>query len=290
MLAAVRTLSRTELVTETLRAALEQLTLADEEWLAPLILPDWTERYGRPAFYHRLPKGKAALEEYALRVGEDGIRLLTAACHGDAPPRLRALPQVQLLRQVWVQQYWHDGAGLLRWRGPKSTKDRLSRRKMPRRAALHPETDGQPDPATACVPWASIEIVSPYDPQVRYSQKLTAAGKKDWIGYRDHQTETCDGSGPNVIVQVLTQPAPEQDIDALDAIHQGLARQGFTGLEHFVDAEYVTPESIDQAARTHGFVLTGPVRADPRRVSIPASRRRTSHPTGKPAPSPAPAK
>ncbi|MDX2546926.1 transposase [Streptomyces sp. WI04-05B] len=32
VLAAVRTLNRTELVTETLRAALEQLVLADERW------------------------------------------------------------------------------------------------------------------------------------------------------------------------------------------------------------------------------------------------------------------
>ncbi|MFJ2008694.1 transposase [Streptomyces chartreusis] len=66
VLAAVRTQNRTELVAETLGATLEQLALADEEWLAPLVLPGWADRYGRPAFYHRLPKGKGALEEYAL--------------------------------------------------------------------------------------------------------------------------------------------------------------------------------------------------------------------------------
>ncbi|MFJ9567970.1 IS1182 family transposase [Streptomyces fuscichromogenes] len=264
VLAAVRTLNRTELVTETLRAALEQLALADEEWLAPLIEAGWADRYGRPAFYHRLPKGKAALAEHALQVGEDGMRLLTAAYRHDAPPRLRALRQVQVLRQVWVQQYWYDASDRLRWRDPKSTRDRLSRRTMPRRAALSPRADGRPDPATACVPWASLEIVSPYDPQARYSQKLTAAGQKSWIGYRDHQSETCGEAGPNVIVQVITQPAPEQDISVLDDIHRGLAGQGFTDLEHFVDAGYITPESIDQAARGHGFTLTGPVRPDPR--------------------------
>ncbi|MFJ2008695.1 hypothetical protein [Streptomyces chartreusis] len=162
---------------------------------------------------------------------------------------------------MWVQPYWHDAEGRLRWRGPKSTKDPLSRRNMPRRADLLPTTDGRPDPPTACVPWASVEIVSPYDPQARYSRKLTAAGTKNWIGYRDHQSEICTESGPNVIVQVTTRPAPEQDIDALEAIHQSLARQQFTDLEHFVDAGYVTPESIDQAARAHGITLTGPVRA-----------------------------
>ncbi|WAZ26963.1 transposase [Streptomyces cinnabarinus] len=263
VLAAVRTLNRTELVTETLRAALEQLVLADGQWLAPLITADWADRYGRPAFYHRLPKGKAALEEYVLQVGADGLGLLTAVFADDAPPRLRALPQVELLRQVWVQQYWHDGSGRLRWRDPKSHRDRLSRRDMARTAALPPGAEGRPDPDKASVPWASMEIVSPYDPEARYCQKLTAAGKKHWIGYRDHQTETCD-DGPRVIVQVMTHPAPEQDIDALDAIHQALVRQGFIGLEHFVDAGYVTPESIHQAAHAHGFVLTGPVRRDPR--------------------------
>jgi hypothetical protein len=108
-----------------------------------------------------------------------------------------------------------------------------------------------------------MEIISPYDAEAHYSQKLTASGKKEWIGYRDHQSETC-GDGPHVIVQVTTRPAPEQDIDALEQIHQDLVRQGFTDLEHFVDTGYITPESIDQAARTHGVVLTGPVRADPR--------------------------
>ncbi|MER6611325.1 transposase [Streptomyces sp. NPDC000927] len=258
VLAAVRTLNRTELVAETLRAALEQLALVDEGWLAPLVLLGWADRYGRPAFYHRLPKGKAALEEYALQVGADGIRLLRAVFGDDAPPRLRTLTQVETLRQVWVQQYWYDAEGRLRWRGPKSTKDRLSRRNMPRRADLPSPTDGRPDAATACVPWASVEIVSPHDPEARYSRKLTAAGTKNWIGYRDHQSEICTESGPNVIVQVMTRPAPEQDIEVLEAIHQGLGQQQFTNLEHFVDAGYVTPESIDQAARTHGITLTCP--------------------------------
>ncbi|MER6695148.1 hypothetical protein [Streptomyces minutiscleroticus] len=261
VLAAVRTLNRAELVTETLRAALEQLSWADEDWLATLVTADWAERYGRPAIYHRLPRGKTALEEYALQVGADGMRLLTAVFSDRAPPRLRLLPQVEILRQVWVQQYWIDSCGRQRWRRPKSTKDRLSRRNMPRRAASPPAAAGRPDPKKASVPWASMEIVSPYDAQARYCRKLTTSSSKEWIGYRDHQTETCD-EGPHVIVHVATRPAPEQDIDALEQIHQDLARQGFADLEHFVDAGYITPESIDLAARTHNVVLTGPVRAD----------------------------
>ncbi|WP_306316243.1 MULTISPECIES: transposase [unclassified Streptomyces] len=47
VLAAVRTLSRLELVGETLRAALEELAEAAPAWLAPLIEPEWAKRYGR---------------------------------------------------------------------------------------------------------------------------------------------------------------------------------------------------------------------------------------------------
>lgn len=227
VLAAIRKLSRAELVTKTLHAALEQLTLADEVWLASLVTADWADRYGRPAIYHRLPKGNAALEEYVLQVGADGMRLLSAVFSAEVPPRLRALPQVEILRRVWVQQYSFDSAGRQRWRGPKSTKDRLNRRDMPHRAASRPEATGRPNPEKASVPWASMEIISPYDVEAHYSQKLTASGKKEWIGYRDHQSETC-GDGPHVIVQVTTRPAPEQDIDALEQIHRDLVRQGFT--------------------------------------------------------------
>lgn len=128
---------------------------------------------------------------------------------------------------------------------------------------------GRPDPATARVPWASVEIVTPHDPQARYCQKLTAAGQKSWIGYRDHQTETCEGVGANVIVHVVTTPAPEQDIDAVDRIHNGLGAVGLRPFEHFVDAGYTTPAAIHAAAEMHGIDLVGP--APTRRPpSIPA--------------------
>lgn len=55
VLAAVRRLSRVELVAETLRAALEEVSLAAEGWLAQLITPEWVQRYGRPVRYDRLP-------------------------------------------------------------------------------------------------------------------------------------------------------------------------------------------------------------------------------------------
>lgn len=205
VLAAVRTLNRPELVTETLRLALEALATWEPSWLAPLIDTEWGRRYGRPARYDRLPKDKDELAEHVLRVGTDGMRILKALTEPGAPPLLRGMAEVEVLRRVWVQQYWTDEHGDLAWRGPKNTKDRLSRRDMSRRAADGPGTDGRPV-GTASVPWASMEIVTPHDPEARYCQKLTAAGQRAWIGYRDHQTESCEGDGANVIVHVATAP------------------------------------------------------------------------------------
>ncbi|MCD9146121.1 hypothetical protein [Streptomyces albireticuli] len=40
---------------------------------------------------------------------------------------------------------------------------------------------------------------------------------------------------------MATRLAPEQDIDALDYIHHGLADKAFHRAEHVVDVGYVTP-------------------------------------------------
>ncbi|MFF8844381.1 transposase [Streptomyces sp. NPDC015127] len=261
VLAAVRRLNRAELVAETLRVALEELVVHGEDWLASLVTANWADRYGRPVRYDRLPRGGDALIAYVLRVGAEGMHILRAVHDADAPTGLRALPAVEVLRQVWVQQYWIDEDGQLRWRGTKSSRDRASRRTKERRNTGNASADGRHDPASARVPWSGMEIVTPHDPEARYSQKVTAAGQQDWIGYRDHQTETGDETHPNVIVQVTTRPAPEQDIDALDRIHQGLTRQGFQPAEHVVDSGYISPDSIHHAAEHWGIALFGPRRS-----------------------------
>jgi transposase len=272
VLAAVRQLNRAELVAETLRAALEELAVANEEWLAELVTPQWTQRYGRPIRYDRLPKGAKALTEYAEAVGADGMGLLRAVYRPDAPARLRTLARVQLLRQVWVQQYFYNATGQLCWREPKTSRDRQSRRNTPRRSASGDGADGEPVPAR--VPWSGLEIVSPYDAQARFSHK---AGKVAWVGYKDHQTEICDGAGPNVIVHVVTTPAPEQDGGVLGRIHADLAARRLAPAEHLVDAGYLTPEAIDRAAGTYGITMVGPVRLDPRAGEHPGYTKEDFH-------------
>jgi hypothetical protein len=116
VVAAVRELNRLELVTETLRAALEALAAAAPEWLVALAPDEWYERYGQRASDYRLPQAKTTRAGLAVTVGADGFVLLEAVHTGDAPGWLRQVPAVQTPRAVWIQQYYRDRQGL-RWRG-----------------------------------------------------------------------------------------------------------------------------------------------------------------------------
>ncbi|MFD7480507.1 transposase [Streptomyces sp. NPDC059837] len=116
VLAAVRFLSRLELVGESLRAALKELAEADPDWLRPLIEPEWGKPYGLRIKIGKLPGGKAAVTERAEQTGRDGQKILTAAWAASAPPHLPLLPQVEILRQAWVHHYFSDARGRLRWR------------------------------------------------------------------------------------------------------------------------------------------------------------------------------
>ncbi|MFF7249905.1 transposase [Embleya sp. NPDC008237] len=58
--------------------------------------------------------------------------------------------------------------------------------------------------------------------------------------------------------------APEQNVDAVDRIHAGLAARSLLPAEHLVDSGYVTPATIHRAAIEHGVARVRPVRADPR--------------------------
>jgi hypothetical protein len=228
VLAAVRTLSRLELVGETLRAALEDLAEADEHWLLPLIEPEWDKRYGRKVEIGKVPGGKAGVTALAETFGRDGHKILAAAWAPDAPPRLRALTQVQILRQVWVHHYYWDVRG------------RLCRR------------DGH------ALPPASLRFDSPYDTDAHYCVKRDTA----WSGYRAHFTETCTSGLPEVVVHVATTIAPVQDGEMTERIHDDLAASGLAPAEHVVDAAYISPARIERARRVHGITLLGPVVPD----------------------------
>ena len=109
VLAAIRKLNQLECVGETLRHALEVLSVVAPEWLLPQVNPDWFERYGSRIEAYRLPKDKTEQQLLGLTIGRDGHQLLAAIYATDAPPFLAQIPAVETLRQVWVQRYWIDG-------------------------------------------------------------------------------------------------------------------------------------------------------------------------------------
>jgi hypothetical protein len=80
------------------------------------------------------------------------------------PPWCRDMPAVEVLRQVWVQQFSLI-EGVLRWR----------------------QAEGLPP--------SVLMICSPYDAEARDSKKRST----EWTGYRAHLTETCDENYPHLI-------------------------------------------------------------------------------------------
>jgi transposase len=227
VVAAVRELNRLELVTETLRAALEALAAAAPAWLIAMVPEDWYQRYGQRASDYRLPQAEAARAALAVTVGADGFALLEAVHAADAPGWLRQVPAVQTLRAVWIQQYYRDRQGL-RWRGKGE------------------------------LPPAALAIDSPYDTDARYGIKRGVG----WRGYKAHFTETSEPDRPHLIVHVATTVATTADVDTMPARHSDLAGTDLLPDEHLVDAGYVSVDGVLAARADHGIELVGPLPPD----------------------------
>ncbi len=234
VLAAVRDLTRLELVTEAVRAALEELARTAGHALEGLVDDDWGRRYGRPV---RLGKNPTRPKTRINDAGADARRLIghLAAHH----PGLLPGPRVEALRQVLLQNYHWDSAGRLRWRD---------------------------DEADAGLPPSAARIVSPYDLAARYSRRGQVTR---WTGYLAHVTETCAEDGPNVITDVATMPATSDDRQALAGIHARLERRGLIPGEHLVDGGYTSLVHMERAGREH---RVRPHRAAARQPHPPAPR------------------
>ncbi|WP_265737823.1 IS1182 family transposase [Actinacidiphila oryziradicis] len=229
ILAAVRDLTRLELVTEAMRAALEELARTAPQELTALVTEEWGKRYGRPV---RLGKNPTHPKTRINNTGADAHLLLTHL--HQRQPAFRTGPQVQALREVFAQNYLIDERGRIRWRTP--------------------EDGGLPPSATA--------VVSPYDPQARYSRRGYATR---WTGYLTHITETCDDDGINVVTDVATTEATVSDARALPGIHRRLTRRRLLPAEHLIGSGYTTLVHQEHAAREHQVDLVGPARANPTR-------------------------
>ncbi len=227
VLAATRELNRLELVGETMRHALEASARVAPPWLQQQATPEWFGRYGRRLDQYRLPDTKKERQELAEVIGQNGVELLQAVYATKTTPELKSLPEVEGLRQVWVQQYLLQ-EGEVRWRRP----------------------DDRP-------PGERL-IQSPHDLEARYSQK---GGGANWTGYKVHFTETCDRDKPRLVTHVLTTPSTVPDSQVTTTIQQDLGANGLSPAEHYVDAGYIDAgnlvESIDTA-----IDLIGPIQPD----------------------------
>jgi transposase len=88
VLAAIRALTRLELVGETMRAALNELATVVPDWLAGVAPEEWYQRYTRRIEDDRLPQSNEKRTAYAQTVGEDGFLLLDLLQSDDVPAGL----------------------------------------------------------------------------------------------------------------------------------------------------------------------------------------------------------
>ena len=210
VLAAVRDLTRLELITEAARAALEETAGTAPHLLVGLVDEQWGRRYGRPV---RLGHNPTRPKTRITNADEDALQLLKHLHpHGRGPA---FGPRVQTLRQIVVQNYYHDAAGRLRWR-----------------------TDEE-----GGLPPSSRAIVSPYDPTARYARRGQTTR---WTGFLAHLTETCSSQDANVITDVATTAATTNDTHALPGIHTRLKRRGLLPAEHLVDGGYTCLVHLEQ--------------------------------------------
>src|SRR5205823_809239 len=105
-LAAIRSLTLLELVGETMRRLLNDLARTTPEWLRTWMPGEWIKRYARPFDNYRLPTSPEEREALAEQVGADGFTLLDTLYAAQTPPEIRALPLVEIMRRIWLQQFY----------------------------------------------------------------------------------------------------------------------------------------------------------------------------------------
>lgn len=224
VLGAVRRLNRLEMVAETLRNALNSLAMVAGDWLLAQVPPEWFVHYSDRIEEYRLPKQLTEREALAVRIGQDGYRLLQAVYSENAPGFLREVPAVETLRRVWVQQYYiQEGQVQQRKKGN--------------------------------LPPGELLIKSPHDVEVRYSHNNDAG----WTGYRVHMTETCNEETPHLIINVETTPATTPDRNMTADIHTHLAEKALLPQVHLVDNGYTDANLLVTSRTDHQVELLGPL-------------------------------
>ena len=225
VVAAVRSLTLLELVGETMRLTLNELAVLAPEWMKGVMKAEWVKRYGRRFDSYNLPKSKAKREAMAVTIGEDGFFLLQAANAVEAPKILSESRMLEVLRRIWVQQFYWD-EDQTHWRTKKNY--------------------GQPP--------AGMMISSPHDLDIHDCVKRTT----EWTGYKVHLTETCAENQPRLITQVETTTSSIHDVKMTAKIQENLIERNLQPETQIVDQGYVEIELL-LSSQQKGIDLLGPV-------------------------------
>lgn len=223
--AAIRVLNLLELVGETMRRTLDAISRVAPKWMLSHTRPEWVKRYGRRFESFRLPKTEKKRLDLAVTIGEDGFALLEQVYQAETPDEVRQLPAVEMLRRVWIQQYYRDEDGT-HWRTKKKW--------------------GQPP--------AGQMISSPDDPEAHYCVKRST----EWTGYKVHLTETCQTGHPHLITQVETTASTTHDVKTTEKIQDDLERRGLLPEVMLVDEGYMETDLL-VSSQQRGVDLLGPV-------------------------------
>jgi transposase len=203
---------------------LDDLARVVPEWLLSQISRDWFDRYRFRFERCRLPEQKAEQAALQRQIGQDGAALLRAIYREAAPSWLRELPAVEVMRRIWIQQYYTEN-DQIRWREDEE------------------------------LPSYKLLIVSPDDLEARNRTKR----ETNWSGYAAHLTETCSPTEPNLITNVETTPATTADVEMTDTIHQHLSGKELLPEEHLVDAGYVAVDQLHNSRQDYQIDLIGPI-------------------------------
>lgn len=229
VIACVRRLNRIEMVGETLRAALEAIARISPAFVVPLLEIGWDERYGRKVETSRLLRRKnASAQALADQIGADGLKVMTAIDDDRVASWMNTLPEVQVLRLVWDQQYTASTTG------------------RPRLKVVEE------------LPPAGVRVNSPYDPEARFSAKGAGDNPTRWVGSKAHLTESCDADLPHLVTDVHTTPATEPDVVATTIIQDRLIGRGLAPGEHLMDAGYPSAATLTASTARH-IVLIAPI-------------------------------
>lgn len=225
VIAAVRALSLLELVGETMRRVLDEAAQIAPDWLRVHMKEEWIKRYARRFDGYSLPTSKAKREQLAVAIGEDGVFLLQVMYAEDGPKALKTSSKVEILRRIWIQQYYLADNKVY-WR----TKEKW----------------GQPPAGTM--------IGSPDDLEARYCVKRST----EWTGYKVHFTETCQADSPRLITQVETTVSTLHDVKVTTRIQDALAKKDRLPEIQLVDEGYMEIDLL-LASQKRGIDLVGPV-------------------------------